>query len=192
VSAFDIVQKFVHVNKLLMFGAVNRAGMGVGLVPVQKQNANPLLSKGPGLYNFQFLKGRDRTCCDGPAFSDDELCSCGGRGGVNICREGRHYPKRQVTNVRSFTLLCYQVITIKRVFYMGFYLEFKGARDSERLRHYATNRKVAGSIPDEVIFFYSYLILPAALGPGLYSASNRIFFRPSLFAICNNTFSKWW
>jgi hypothetical protein len=32
------------------------------------------------------------------------------------------------------------------------------------------NRKVAGSIPDEVIF---YLILPAALGPGVYSASNR-------------------
>jgi hypothetical protein len=29
------------------------------------------------------------------------------------------------------------------------------------LRHYATNRKVAGSIPDEVIeFFLIYLILP--------------------------------
>jgi hypothetical protein len=36
----------------------------------------------------------------------------------------------------------------------------------------ATNRKVAGSIPDEVIFLI-YLILPAALGPGVYSASNR-------------------
>jgi hypothetical protein len=32
-------------------------------------------------------------------------------------------------------------------------------------------RKVAGSIPDEVIFLI-YLILPAALGPGVYSASN--------------------
>jgi hypothetical protein len=40
-----------------------------------------------------------------------------------------------------------------------------------KLRHYATNRKVAGSIPDEVKF-YVYLILPAALGPGVYSASN--------------------
>jgi hypothetical protein len=32
---------------------------------------------------------------------------------------------------------------------------------------------VADSIPDEVIFKI-YLILPAALGPGVYSASNRI------------------
>jgi hypothetical protein len=34
------------------------------------------------------------------------------------------------------------------------------------------NNKVAGSSPDEVKF-YIYLILPAALGPGVYSASNR-------------------
>jgi hypothetical protein len=40
------------------------------------------------------------------------------------------------------------------------------------LRHYATNRNVVGLIPDEVIFLI-YLILPAALGPGIYSASNR-------------------
>jgi hypothetical protein len=40
------------------------------------------------------------------------------------------------------------------------------------LRHYATNRKVAGSMSDEVNFKI-YLILPAALGPGVYSASNR-------------------
>jgi hypothetical protein len=31
---------------------------------------------------------------------------------------------------------------------------------------------IAGSIPDEVNFSI-YLILPAALGPGVYSASNR-------------------
>jgi acetaldehyde dehydrogenase (acetylating) len=37
---------------------------------------------------------------------------------------------------------------------------------------YATDRKVAGSIPDKVIFSI-YLILPAALGPGVYLASNR-------------------
>jgi hypothetical protein len=40
------------------------------------------------------------------------------------------------------------------------------------LRHYATSRKVTDSIPDEVNF-YVYLILPAALGPGVHSASNR-------------------
>jgi hypothetical protein len=37
-----------------------------------------------------------------------------------------------------------------------------------------TSRKVAGSILDEAIGFFSVdLILPAALGPGVYSASNR-------------------
>jgi hypothetical protein len=41
------------------------------------------------------------------------------------------------------------------------------------LRHYATSRKATGSIPDEVIEFFSiYLILPATLDPGVYSASN--------------------
>jgi hypothetical protein len=36
------------------------------------------------------------------------------------------------------------------------------------------NKWGAGSIPDEVIGFFSVdLILPAALGPGVYSASNR-------------------
>jgi hypothetical protein len=36
--------------------------------------------------------------------------------------------------------------------------------------NYATNRKVAGSIPEQVIIFLNYLILPAALGPKVYSA----------------------
>jgi hypothetical protein len=41
--------------------------------------------------------------------------------------------------------------------------------------HYATSRKIVGSIPDEVneFFFSICLILPAALGSGVYSASNR-------------------
>jgi hypothetical protein len=40
--------------------------------------------------------------------------------------------------------------------------------------NYATNRNVAGSIRDEVIFFFQiYIILSAALGPVVYSASNR-------------------
>jgi hypothetical protein len=42
------------------------------------------------------------------------------------------------------------------------------------LRRYATSRKVAGLRTDEVITFFSiYLILPASLGAGIYSASNR-------------------
>jgi hypothetical protein len=41
-------------------------------------------------------------------------------------------------------------------------------------RHYAARRKVADSRPGEVNEFFSiYLILPAALGPGVHSASNR-------------------
>jgi hypothetical protein len=36
-----------------------------------------------------------------------------------------------------------------------------------------TSLKVADSIPDENDFFLIYLILPVALGPGVYSASNR-------------------
>jgi hypothetical protein len=42
------------------------------------------------------------------------------------------------------------------------------------LRQYATGRKVAGLSPVKVIdFFSNYLSLLAALGPGVYSASNR-------------------
>jgi hypothetical protein len=42
------------------------------------------------------------------------------------------------------------------------------------LKHYATSRKVADSKPDEVIELPSIcLILPAVLGPGVYSASTR-------------------
>jgi hypothetical protein len=42
------------------------------------------------------------------------------------------------------------------------------------LRHYATSRKVASSRPGEVNELFSLrLILPEALGPGVYSASNR-------------------
>jgi hypothetical protein len=39
-------------------------------------------------------------------------------------------------------------------------------------KHQATNRKVAGLIPDEVKFII-YLILMAPLGSGVYSASSR-------------------
>jgi hypothetical protein len=42
------------------------------------------------------------------------------------------------------------------------------------LRHYDKSRKVVGSKPDEVNeFFSTYLIFLAALGPEVYSASNR-------------------
>jgi hypothetical protein len=43
-----------------------------------------------------------------------------------------------------------------------------------QLRNYATRYKVANSRPDEVNDFFSiFIILPAALGPGVYSASKR-------------------
>jgi hypothetical protein len=42
------------------------------------------------------------------------------------------------------------------------------------LRHQATSWKDAVLRPDEVIeIFSTYLILQAALGPGVYSASNK-------------------
>jgi hypothetical protein len=50
------------------------------------------------------------------------------------------------------------------------------------LRHCATHWKVAGSRPEEVkefFFFSNYLILPAALGRGFYSASNRYDYQES-------------
>jgi hypothetical protein len=50
----------------------------------------------------------------------------------------------------------------------------KGHAVEQWLRYYATSRNVAGSRLDQVNHFLSiYLILPATLGPGVYSASNR-------------------
>jgi hypothetical protein len=47
---------------------------------------------------------------------------------------------------------------------------YVGHAVAQWLRHCATIRKVAGSIPDFIKFS---LFLPAALGPGVYSASDR-------------------
>jgi hypothetical protein len=59
------------------------------------------------------------------------------------------------------------------LFYFTYYLFYFGGHTvAQWLRHYATNRKVAGSIPDEVGFL-NYLIFSAALGPGVYLACNR-------------------
>jgi hypothetical protein len=67
--------------------------------------------------------------------------------------------------------------TIKPVFLLIIMLDVLidgGTRYSSWLRHYATNQKVAGSKPDVVIELFSiYLILPAALRPGVYSAAVR-------------------
>jgi hypothetical protein len=42
------------------------------------------------------------------------------------------------------------------------------------MRHYATSRKITVLRPDEITEFFSiYIILPGALGPEVYSASNR-------------------
>jgi hypothetical protein len=40
--------------------------------------------------------------------------------------------------------------------------------------HYAISRKIPGSRPDEGNqFFFHFLILPVAIGHGVYSSSNR-------------------
>jgi hypothetical protein len=52
------------------------------------------------------------------------------------------------------------------------YYATHGASGSIVVRHCATSWKVTGSRPNEVSFSI-YLILPATLGPGVYSASNR-------------------
>jgi hypothetical protein len=51
----------------------------------------------------------------------------------------------------------------------------RGQAVAQWLRHYDTSRKVEVSRPDEITNFFSpiYLILPAGLGPGVHSASNR-------------------
>jgi hypothetical protein len=47
-----------------------------------------------------------------------------------------------------------------------FYFNISFQHSVAWLRHHATSRKVAGSIPDEVIaFFFNLLIFPAAIGP---------------------------
>jgi hypothetical protein len=52
--------------------------------------------------------------------------------------------------------------------------EARGVRGSVVFEAYSTSRKFAGSRPDEVNDYLSiYPILLAALGPGVYSASNR-------------------
>jgi hypothetical protein len=50
----------------------------------------------------------------------------------------------------------------------------KPGKNLQTYRDYALRWNVAGSRPDEEnVFFLLYLILPASLGPGVYSASNR-------------------
>jgi hypothetical protein len=59
-------------------------------------------------------------------------------------------------------------------FICSVYQYIRGHAVAYRLRHCATSRKVAGSRLDEMNEFLSiYLIVPAALSPGDYSASNR-------------------
>jgi hypothetical protein len=55
------------------------------------------------------------------------------------------------------------------------------------LRHFVTNRKVAGSRPNEVNGFFSmYLILPAAIRPGVYSATDRNEYQKQKNNICGD------
>jgi hypothetical protein len=50
----------------------------------------------------------------------------------------------------------------------------EGTCERSWLKHYATNRRVAGSSLDEVIEFFQFtLSFQPQYGPGVYSASNR-------------------
>jgi hypothetical protein len=68
------------------------------------------------------------------------------------------------------SLLAYKLCNLYKHGYWsvcGMFIRFIG-ESGEWLRHYATRHKVAGSGPDEVNGFLSvYLILPAALDPGI-------------------------
>jgi hypothetical protein len=62
--------------------------------------------------------------------------------------------------------VCFLVLQF-RCFLLIFYIYV-------RLRHYAARRKVASSRSDKVNeYFLICLILPAGLGPGVYSASDK-------------------
>ena len=56
---------------------------------------------------------------------------------------------------------------------------YMGTAVAQWLRCCATNRKVAGSIPDGVID----IILPIELWPGVYSASNRNEYQEDFLAV---------
>jgi hypothetical protein len=69
------------------------------------------------------------------------------------CRtyKGKYSPLNLVRlfeSCTSFMFLIYYNVFLR--FFL--YCSLLGARDSVVVRHYATNRKVVGSIPDEVIF----------------------------------------
>jgi hypothetical protein len=75
----------------------------------------------------------------------------------------------QLSTILIPILILMQTGSIIKIYYNIFW----GHAVAQWLRHYATRRKIAGARPDEVIFFNLALILPAALGPGFHSASNR-------------------
>jgi hypothetical protein len=64
--------------------------------------------------------------------------------------------------ISGFCNNIYSIVDIRTIVKIYTYLE---ARSSSSLRQYAKSRKVAGSITDEIIRFFYYLILPAALLP---------------------------
>jgi hypothetical protein len=70
----------------------------------------------------------------------------------------------------------YSILYRKRINILMVHYSFGGERGSIVAKAICYNRKVAGSITEEVIF-YIYLTLPAALGPGVYSDSNRNYYQ---------------
>jgi hypothetical protein len=56
------------------------------------------------------------------------------------------------------------------------------------MRHYATTRKVTGSIPNEVIGFFQFtLSFEPPYGPGVNSASNRNEYQGSSYYVLDNS-----
>jgi hypothetical protein len=73
------------------------------------------------------------------------------------------------------TVLC--LLRDNRSFFgkFGKYKNYRGTRGSAVVKEPCYKPKVAGSRPDKLndIFFLIFLILPAALGPEVHSATNR-------------------
>jgi hypothetical protein len=63
-------------------------------------------------------------------------------------------------------------------------IRIKGTRERSSLRHYPISRKVAGSSPDEVDFFFQFTYsFQPHYGPGVASTSNRNEYQESSWGV---------
>jgi hypothetical protein len=67
-----------------------------------------------------------------------------------------------------------QILLLPRHIFWLFYNDATKMRGAQWLRHYATTRKVVGSIPDGVAGFFSLTSFRPHYGPGFDSACNRM------------------